>query len=839
MKNFQWKSLLPHIIAVVVFAVVALVYCKPALEGKVLQQYDVTQWKGMAQNSFEYKEKHGQFPLWSNGMFGGMPAFQITSVGSNPVSIVYAGNILTLNLPKPVSFFFLACICFYFLSQVLRVNPYIGLFGALSYAYATYNPVIIAAGHDTKMQSIAYLPAFIGSLLLLYNKKYLWGTAFTALFTGLLISANHMQITYYAFLIALIMSLGFGIQWLKAKDFKHMLTSVGLVLLAGLLGILVNAVNLLTTYEYSKRTIRGGSELADTSGKNNVTKTGLSKDYAMSYSMYKTEPLVMMFPRMYGGSSNKPEVAEEKSKAIETLQQMPQQIAQYVQPALQFYWGGIFESAGTSGPPYLGAIICFLALIGFVILDGRYKWWILATCVFAIVLSWGKYFEGFNSFMLSALPMYNKFRAPSMTIVIPTLLLTMMAILTLNKIFSEPDRNLVFQKFKKGLMVFGGVFLVALLVYFSSDFVGQGDKMLTDDLARQLVSVTDAQQKASIEQPVKDFFSSLREDRKSLFLGDLLRTLLFAAVAALGIFLYLKRKLSAMVVTIAVGIFAFIDVITIDTKYLNSENYHEAADSENEYQQSAADKQILQDTGYYRIFDVTRGLGAAFNDGSRPSYYHQSIGGYHPAKLSIYQDLIENQLYKFPDCLPVINMLNTKYIVSAQNNQLAVQPNPDALGAAWFVKQISYKKNAAEVMSSLTGFNPRDTAIVEESQRSYNLTTNAATDSTASIRLLYNDNDIIEYQSSSSTAQFAVFSEIYYDAGWVATIDGKETPIVRTNYVLRGLQVPAGDHRIKFEFKPRSYTIGSTAAIGSSALIWLLLIGAAVVSFRKPKEKTA
>jgi hypothetical protein len=830
MKNFQWKSLLPHVIAVVVFAVVALIYCKPALEGKVLQQHDVTEWKAGAQNSFVYKEKHGDFPLWSNGIFSGMPAFQITSVGSNPVSIVYAGNILTLNLPKPVSFFFLACVCFYFLALVLRVNPYIGLFGALSYAYATYNPVIISVGHDTKMQAIAYLPAFIASLLLLYNKKYLWGTGLTALFTGLLISANHLQITYYAFLIALIMSIGLGIQWLKQKDYRHILYSAVLVVFASLLGILVNAVSLATTYEYSKRTIRGGSELAETKG--NVTKDGLSKDYAMSYSMYKTEPLVMMFPRMYGGSSGNLEVAEDKSKAIEALQQMPQELGQSVQRYLQFYWGGVYESGGTSGPPYLGAIICFLALIGFVILDGRYKWWILTACVLTIIMSWGKYFEGFNSFLLSALPMYNKFRAPSMIIVVPTLLLSMMAILTLDRVFSAPDRDQLFKKYKKGLMVAGGVFVLALLIYLSSDFVGLSDK----DLTSQVSTITDAQQKAAIEQPVNSFLSALREDRKSLFMGDFLRTLFFAAIAALGLFLYLKRRLSAMVITVALGVLAFIDVITIDTKYLNSESYQEATDYENAFRAWPADQEILKDTGYYRVFDVSYGVVQAFNATSRPAYFHKSISGYHPAKLSIYQDLMEKQLYNFPNCLPVLNMLNAKYIISGQQN---VQANPGALGAAWFVKNISYKKNAAEVMSALNTFNPRDTAIVEESQRSNNLTANATTDSVASIRLLYNDNDIIEYQSSSATSQFAVFSEIYYDAGWVATIDGKETPIVRTNYVLRGLQVPAGDHRIKFEFKPKSFTIGSSAAIGSSALIWLLLIGAAVASFRKPKEKTA
>lgn len=834
MKNFQWKKLLPHAIAVVVFVVVALFYCKPSLEGKVLQQTDVTLWKGSAQNSFEYQQKHGHFPLWSNGLFSGMPAFQITSVGSNPVTIVYMNNILTLNLPKPVSFFVLACICFYFLTQVLRINPYVGMFGALSYAYATYNPIIISVGHDTKMQAIAYLPAFIGSLLLLYDKRYLWGTSLTALFTGLLISANHLQITYYAVLIAAIMSISLGIRWIKEKDYKHLFTAGGLAIGAAILGVLVNAVMLFTTYEYSKRTIRGGSELSDANAKGGVTKTGLSKDYALSYSMYKTEPLVMMFPKMYGGSTGNLEVAEDKSKAIEALQQMPQQLGQQIQGFTQFYWGGIDGAGGTSGPPYLGAIVCFLALMGFVLLDGKHKWWILATCVLTLLMSAGKYLEGFNTMLLDYLPMYNKFRAPSMILVIPTLLLSMLSAMTLDSILKAENKALLFEKYKKSLLVVAGVFVVTLLVYFTSDFTGGSDKVLLQNIN----GITDPQQKAAIEQPIRAFLNGLQEDRKSLFMGDILRSLLFILVAGGVIFLFIKNKLNAMAVTIAIGAFAFIDVIVIDTKYLNSDHFQENNEYDNTFKPTAVDQQIMKDTGYYRVFDLSQGISAAFNGGALTSYFHHSIGGYHPAKLSIYQDLIEKQLYNFPSCLPVLDMLNTKYIITnAQQNgqQLMMQQNPEALGACWFIRAIDYKKSPDEVMKALTSFNPKDTAIIEQSLKA-NLTANPVKDSTAFIKLVSNDNDVIEYTSSSKNTEFAVFSEVYYDAGWVATIDGKESPIIRTNYVLRGLQVPAGQHKIVFEFKPASFYNSNKAAIGASALIWIMLLASAVISLRRSKE---
>jgi len=833
MKNFQWKQLLPHAIAIVVFLIVALIYCKPALEGKVLQQGDVMHWKGMAQNSFEYKAKHGTFPLWSNGMFSGMPAYQITGIGENPIGIGYIGSLLTLGLPKPVYFFFLACVCFYFLTQVLRVNPYIGIITALGYAYATYNPIIISAGHDTKMNAIAYMPALIGSLLLVYEKKYLWGAALTAVATALIVGANHMQITYYTFIIVGVMSIAYVIRWVKAKEYQHLLKAAGIAVIAVTIGVLVNAITIFTTYEYAKRTIRGGSTLA--TGKSNLTKTGLSNEYALSYSMYKTEPLVLLFPRMYGGSSFNLEMEQDKSKAIEALQQMPQQLGQQIQSYLRFYWGGI-DGVGTAGPPYAGAIICFLALIGFALLDGRYKWWILSAIVLTTLMSWGKYFAGFNELLLKDLPMYNKFRAPSMIMVVPTLLLCMMAALTLQKITGIDNKDFLWKQYKKGLIIVGVVFATALLVYVSSDFMSAAGQQNDHDLLKQINQIPDEQQKAAILEPVKSFINGLKEDRKSLFWADFLRSLLFIAVAGTALWLYIKNKINKMVVLAAVGLFAFIDVIMIDVKYLNEEHYQEQADYENNFNPTAIDKQIQQDTGYYRVFDVSHGINDAFNGSALTAYFHKSIGGYHPAKLSIYQDLIDSQLYKFPDCLPVIDMLNTKYIImpNQQGNQPMVQQNPNALGAAWFVKAIDYKNTPAEVIQSLNKFNPKDTAILDTSAKA-NISFTGSNDSTAAIRLIKNDNDVVEYESTSNSNGFAVFSEVYYDAGWKATVDGKETPIYQTNYVLRGIQVPQGKHKIVFEFKPASFVTGSRLAIGASVLTWLLLIGAIVSSLRKRK----
>lgn len=816
MKKGLIFKLLPHFIAVLIFLIVALIYCRPVLQGEVLQQSDIVQWKGMAHNSLEFKKTHGYLPLWTNSMFSGMPAYQIAMEPKIAVSPNIFYGIFTLFLPKPISFFFLACICFYFLSQVLRVNPYVGIIGALAYAYSTYNPVIVAVGHETKMQTIALLPAFIGSLILIYERKYWWGAALTALFTALMITFNHMQIVYYAMMIAFFMSVGYIIYWIKNKEFKHLLLSLSLAVVAGIVGIMCNSVSLATTYEYSKETIRGGSELADANS--HSTKTGLSESYAFDYSMYKSEPFVMMVPKMFGGSDQM-EISQEDSKAVEALQQMPPQLAQQLQGFIRFYWGGI---GGTSGPPYVGAIICFLALIGFFILDSKHKWWILAGSIIAIIMSWGAYFAGFNGILLKVLPMYNKFRAPSMIIVIPTFLFCMMAILTLQRIISAGNRQELWLKYKKGLMLTGGVFTLLLLLYFSFDYTSQQETGVINQVPDQ------------IKEYVRSLFNALKEDRRSLFLGSLVRSFLFIAAAAFILWLTIQKKIKVNLALAIVGVLTFIDLISVDSKYLSSDNYQEESEYQNNFVATPADQQIMQDKSFYRVLDLRQGIQGAFNAGAMTAYFHNSIGGYHPAKLSIYQDLIEHQLYNFPNCLPVINMLNTKYVIQPdQSGKETVITNPEALGNAWFVKAVRFENTPAAVMNALTNFHPKDTAIVFNKDK--DRVTNTSSDTSGVIKLVKNDNDIINYTASSQTGGFAVFSEVYYDKGWKAYIDNKESPIIRTNYVLRGLNIPAGNHDIRFEFKPASFYTGEKIASFGGILIYLALLIAAFHSYRSSK----
>lgn len=822
MKSINFKAIYPHLIAVVAFLIVAVIYCKPALEGKVLQQSDNIQWKAMYEDQRKAKEETGTLPLWTNGMFSGMPGYQIAMEVDNPFSIGYAFTLLTFGLPKPFYFFILASICFYLLTQIMGINPYLGIFGGLSYAFATYHPILIGAGHETKMIALGYLPAFIGGLILIYEKKHLWGLAITSLFTGLLISANHPQISYYGIIIAIFMTLGYIIHWVKARAFKTMIIALGIALLGGIIGVLCNIVVLATTMEYSKESIRSGSVLADEKSNNN--KTGLNKDYALSYSFNIKEPLVMMFPRIFGGSTGNLEVSEDKSKAIEALQQMPQELGQQLQGYLQFYWGGITK--GTAGPPYSGAIVCMLALLGLSFLPNKHKWWMIVATILAFMMSWGSYFESFNVFLLDHLPMYNKFRAPSMIMVIPTFLFVMSAMIAAQHLLFEMEEKSS-EKFKKGLYVVGAVFLFAITIYFSADFKSEGDKMLID----QVSQIQDAQQREAIMPSVRNFTNGLQEDRKSLFINDFLRSLMFVLVAAAALWLTMKKKVKANIALLVIIAFSMIDLLFIDSKYLNASNYQDPMEYEQNFSPSPVNIEISKDTSTYRVFDISNGVETAFNGNALTSVFHQSIGGYHAAKLSIYQDLIEKQLYKFPNCSPTIDMLNTKYIIfrDPQSNQISYQVNPNAAGTCWLVDTISIIKEPVKVMSSLDSLNIRTTAVIEKEMKTNISTINNGD----SIWLLSNKHDEINYQSNTSGTKFAVFSEVYYKDGWKAYIDGKETDIYKTNYVLRGLIIPAGKHEIKFEFKPSSYTKGRPIAIIASGLIWILLIANTLLFFKK------
>ena len=813
-------SALPHFIAILVFAGVAYLYCRPAFENKVLSQEDVLQWQGMAHNSFQYKETHGHFPLWSNSMFSGMPAFQI-ALDSQSVGLpgVFYG-LLTFYFSKPASFFFLACACFYFLAIVLRVNPYVGIIGALAYAYATYNAVIVSVGHDTKMQSIALLPGVIGSLILICEKRYWLGMMLLAMFTALFVSFNHIQIIYYTMIISAGLLLGYAIPLLRQGRLRRVVLVVALTFGAAMVGVLCNAVTLFTTYDSSKETVRAGSELAANPGSPGGSgQNGLSDSAALEFSMFKSEPFVMLVPDIYGGSTEL-QLPPQRSRAIRVLRSMPPDLASTIGPdGPRYYWGGVGQFF--AGPPYVGAVVVLLAVVGLFVLNNRHKWWILAVSVLTIAMSWGAYFYSFNSFLLKWLPMYNKFRAPSMILVVPTFLFCMLATMALDKIVAAQDRRLLWRKYRRGLWVTGGLFLFLAGSYFRFHYSSPWESNLLRSAANRGSSAIGY---------MADFVQALREDRRTLFGESLLRSIGLVSAAALFVGLYIRNRIRRQYLLAVMAVMIFVDVMTIDVRYLNNGNYMEKEDYQENFEATSGDEQIQADKGYFRVLDLRDSLSNSLNYGAMTAYFHNSIGGYHAAKLKIYEDLITRQLSNYPNCQPVIDMLNTKYIIRhAKAGGDSVTENNGALGPVWFVRGIRYEPTPNDVMNALTHFDPRDTAIVFSADSS-RVKCSTAGDSPGTISLVKNDNDEINYLSQAPGERFAVFSEVFYDRGWRAWIDDHESPIIRTNYVLRGLSIPPGRHVVRFFFRPLSYYLGRQMQWMANIVFVLLIAGAIIVA---------
>lgn len=824
--KFNFSKLLPHIIAVASFVIVSLIYCKPALDGKVLQQSDVMHWKGMAKDIQDYRDAHdGVAPLWTNNLFSGMPGYQIATNNNNIVSYL-ASDVFSLFIPKPFRFFILACLGFYFLALVMRINPWIAMVGAIGYAYCTYDPVIISVGHETKMLSIAYLPAALGGLLMIFDGRYWLGAAFTALFTSMLVYQNHYQIVYYFLIIVAFMSVAHIIEWVREKRIGHMAKAFGFALVAGALGVLVNAVMLFTTYDYSKATIRGGQASLNMDSSNvRSNKGGLDTGYAFLYGSYgRAETMTLLIPDMYGGNSRP---LGEDSKLVEVMQEkgLPADFANQLYGYIPSYWG---NQPGHAGPVYLGAVICFLFVFGMFYVKSGHKWWLFAVTLLAILMSWGKNLAGFNTFLFEHLPMYNKFRAPAMILIIPQLSFAFLGVLALQQaLYGENDKDYLWDKLKKSGIAMAAIFLVAAMFYFSFDYKNDRDKGLQQQLTQMMNNDGTV---------AREIVNAAAEDRKGIFRADLLRSLFFAGAAFLVLYGYSRRGLKAQHAAIALLLLTTVDLLPVGKRYLNEDNFLEPEQNESTFAPSPADLQILQDKDpHYRVFNLTTD---PFTD-AITSYHHESIGGYHAAKLSIYQDLIENQLAKQPMNMQVVNMLNTKYfIVPDSTGRPVAQRNPEALGNAWLVKNIRYVKDAAEEMRALNSFNARDEAIVQE-QFKGSIPFQPMADSTASIKMEKNENDVISYTFHASSNQFAVFSEVYYDRGWKAFIDGKEAPIVKTNYVLRGLAVPAGQHKIEFRFEPQSYIMGHRiTGISQILLLAFFAIGIFMES-RRRKNGTA
>jgi hypothetical protein len=826
MKKGNFKVLLPHIIAISVFLIVSLFYCKPALEGKVLQQHDIVGAKGMAQNAIEFHEQYGHMPLWNTNLFSGMPNFQVLIQG--PFMLFNVETIRNFGLPKPFSFFFVACVCFYILCMAFRINFIIAMLGALAFAYTTYNPIIIGVGHDTKMQAIAYMPGLLAGLVWIYEKKYWVGLAVTALFATLEITANHPQINFYFLIIAAAMTIAYAVQWIRNKEWKHTALALSLAIIGGLIGIGNSAVTLFTTYDYSKYTMRGGKTI-ESSDKGIIEKktSGLDLDYAFSYSLGKSETATLLMPNAFGSSSS--ETFDEESSLVEELveRDIPEASAVQLAGQLPKYWGGVLP--GTSGPVYVGAITCLLFVLGLVLLKTRHRWWIVGAVLFGILLAWGQYFSAFNTFIFENVPIYNKFRAPSMALVIPQFLIPLMSVLTLQHIFFKENINNDQHFFKYSLYAIGGLIALLFLVYLFNDYNAPVDEQV-------LAAYNQQQGSGDIGRMI---VNSLIAARKSMFSGDLMRLIGFAALLLGGIYLWKRNILSPLAVIIILLLVNTIDLLIVGKKYLTEDNYVEKDQYvQQNFTPTTADQSILNDKAdkvpHFRVYNLSPDR---FSE-SRTSYFHRSLGGYHPAKLRNYQDLIEHQFSKNTLNTAVLNMLDTRYLLIPDQQTGAtinIQKNDSALGAAWFIKELRIVNGPAEEIKALDNFNPATTAFIDKAF-SADLKQSFA-DTGAAITLTKYNNDTADYVTTNNSEGFAVFSEIYYPAGWNAYVDDKKTKHYKVNYLLRGLPVPAGKHNISFRFEPESFYTGYTLALWSGIILYLTLLLAIFMSLRERRMR--
>ncbi|HVS96701.1 MAG TPA: YfhO family protein [Puia sp.] len=839
------KKALPHIIAIAVFLIVSIVYCHPALQGKVVGQTDVEQWRAMAQQSFDYKEKNGHFPLWTEGAFSGMPAYTIAISGQTPVTFGYLTTVMTLGLPQPISFFFVACVCFYILMSVLRVNPWIGIMASLAYTYCSYDPVIIATGHVTKMLAISYAPAVIASLLLLFRRQYLWGTGLLALFFAAQLVSQHLQIVYYTVICMGLLTLCYAIQTIREGKGKELVLPIGLAIVACGIGFGTSLGDTLPVKEYTQETMRGGRTEMTNDASKQEGKNGLDIDYAFQWSYGIGETMTLAVPNIYGGGNGDRTGVGEDSKLADRLAQdmgIPEDTG--IQFANGYaYWGSQMFTMGTV---YIGAVICFLCILSLVLIKGWSKWWLLSTIVLGCFLAWGKNFAAFNDFLFYHLPLYNKFRAPSQALVLPQLAAPVLAALGLQQLVSVGgDTATLWKKFKLAGYITGALVVVLAGFYFSASFSGVNDGQLKDRFTQMKV-----QQLSQGKQPTPDIqqqasatagglMRALQEDRRSMAGSDLVRSIVFMGLAALLVALFIRKKIKPVVLMAGVLLLSTYDLMAVGARYLSPDSFQDPADIQSSLTPTAADQQINADPDKnFRVMDESTG-GNPF-ESARASAFHNSLGGYSPAKLGLYQDLIYNQLVK--GNMQVYNMLNTKYFIQQdpRTGQPVARLNPAAFGPCWLVKAIHYVKNGDEEMKALDSIDVRDTAIVQQ-RYAARIPFAPVPDSTASLKLVQNDLDKIDYSFSAKTNQFAVFSEIYYDKGWDVYLDDKKSDYIRVDYALRGMAVPAGQHTIEFRFEPHSYRLGMMLNSWFSLMIYGLLIAGLVREWRRrgaPGSKT-
>jgi hypothetical protein len=791
-SSFLYKAL-PHIIAIVIFLAISIFMYRPIIfEGKVMDQNDINQGKGANQEIIEFREATGEEALWTNSMFGGMPAYLINLKWSGASILWNIQRTITLYLPQPVGENFLAFLSFYILCLVFGIRPYLAIGGAIAFGLSTFYVISIQAGHIWKIRAIAYMPAVLAGVKLVFDRKYVRGFLLTSFSAGFLINTNHLQITYYLFILLFAYGISELVYALKSKELPDLAKKVGILSLGATLAIGTTFGKIWTTYEYGEFSIRGKSELSTTP---QASKEGLDRDYAFRWSNGIWETMMLYIPHIYGGASGVYDGKDSEVGKLLSRNNVSRNEINQIERAYLGYWGNL---PGTAGPAYAGAAICFLFVLSLFFLDKRIKYWMVAIIVFSILLSWGKNFPSFNNLMFDVFPGYNKFRAVTMIIILPLMLMPLMGFLGIETIISNTWNK---EQQKKILIALGITTGLALIAWFFTN-------------------------PPAVEGVQKAISDAIQKDRKSIIQKDVFRSILYVLLTFGVLYFYLQKKISVSALSVILIAIVILDLGLVDSRYLNDSVYKRPEDK-SFLSETPADAEILKDTEQgYRVLN----LQDPFNE-ARTSYFHHSIGGYHGAKMRRYQDLISNQLV--PEMQEIINdqglskdnsevlsMLNTKYLLAGYQAN-AVIPNPYANGNAWIVDKIESVNSPDEEINMLDQVDLDHVAVIDVSK--FNIE-NVASDTTATIRLLNYQPNKLQYKSNSQKEVLAVFSEIYYPKGWKAFIDDKEVEIIRANYILRALKIPAGNHNIEFRFEPKAYSIGNTVMWISSLLLLALVI---------------
>jgi hypothetical protein len=816
-----------HFLIAAIFLVISFIYFNPVFQGKTLGQNDVIGAQSTQKEINDYKAKDTTI-LWTNQIFGGMPAFQIWAPYPDNIT-THIVSVIKAVFPNPVDTVLILLFGSYFLFWVLKLNPWLAAAGAIAFTFSSYNIILLAAGHSNQAFAIAFFAPILASIILTLRGEYLLGGSLTTLFLAMEIRANHVQMTYYLLMVLMILV---GIELyhaIKNKTTAAFLKSLAYVAAATILALAVNASLLWSTYDYGKDTIRGQSNL--TQHTKDKPSDGLPKDYAYEYSQTVGESITFLVPNAYGGETGLSALDipnSDLSKALVGAGVPQEQVGNALQQLanigleLSTYWG---DKPLTSGPHYFGAIICFLFIFGLLVVKNRIKWWLLASVILTIFLSFGNSFPFVSDIFFNYFPLYNKFRAIESILAVTGLCVPILAILAIQEITVATDKAEIIKKLKLTLYIAGG-FTLLLIVYpeLLLSFKQSNQALIVSELTQVLKGNSTS---------ANAIANALVSDRVSLERADAIRSLIFILVTFGLIWVFVKEKISITVFSIAFFALILIDLWQVDKRYLKDESFQEKVDLDQVVRAREVDRFITSDHDPdFRVFDLT----ARIKTDMYNPFFHKSISGYSAARLKRFDELIDNQLGTNPPNHDVLDMLNTKYLITSDTGRnYSMVANHTACGHAWFVKSVKLVKDADQEMQAISSFAPKDEAIVDKRYKKLIDSTPLRADPNATIKLVSYNPDHLTYESGSTANGIAVFSEIYYNKGWKMLIDGKESPYFRADYVLRAAEIPVGNHKIEFIFHPASYYTGEKISLAGSILLVLALGGAVYTESRKKK----